>query len=203
MPKIIPDLGPRILETAARHFETKGYDATDMKTLATELGISVGTLYNYHASKPELFLAVSLLWKDQLNARMLARFEREDTSGAKLRAALLMLYEDMEAFTGIWKEFMRSGARFPAGSAVGERFKADNDQLYVAIQGLFHQVWKDRPHTGGLVDDPDGRLGQLMVGSIMQLVMNGNDDRQANREFVRRWIDFIAPADSEAHRNGL
>lgn len=193
MPKIIPDLGPRILETAARHFETKGFEATDMKGLATELGISVGTLYNYHSSKPELFLAVSVLWKEELSARMLERIDESDSAEAKLRAVLLMLYENMEAYTGIWKEFMRSGSVFQPGSPVGQRFKKDNDQLNQRIQELFRQVWKNHPNAQALVNDPEGRLAQLMVGSIMQLVMNGNEDREANQAFVLKWLDFIAP----------
>lgn len=199
MPKIIPDLGPRILEAAARHFETKGFDATDMKTLAAELGISVGTLYNYHASKPELFLAVSVLWKEKLSSRMLARVDEKDSAEAKLRAVLLMLYEDMQAFTGIWKEFMLSGARFQPGSPVGQRFKKDNEQLNVKIQELLREVWKNHPNTQALVDDPDNRLAQLMVGSIMQLVMNGTEEPQGNRAFVHHWINFIAPDPAPPH----
>ena len=193
MPKIIPDVGPRILDIAARHFESKGYEATDMKTLAAELKISVGTLYNYYASKPELFLAVSLLWKAELSERMLKRLDHEDSAVAKLRSTLLMLYEDMESYTGIWKEFMRSGAKFDPGSPVGQRFKKDNDQLHQRLQELFREVWKGHPNAQALVADPENRLAQLMVGSIMQVVMNGNDDLVANRAFVKNWIDFVAP----------
>ncbi len=193
MPKIIPDLAPRILLTAAKAFETKGFEGTDMKSLAAELGISVGTLYNYYASKPELFLAVSLLWKEELGIKMIARLDKKDSPQAKLREILLMLYENMEAFTGIWKEFMRSGARFEPQSAVGQRFKKDNDQLNSRIQDLFREVWKNHPNAQPLIDDPEDRLAQLMVGSIMQLVMNGNEDREANRAFVLNWIDFVAP----------
>jgi hypothetical protein len=32
--------------------------------------------------------------------------------------------------------------------------------------------------------------------------MNGNDDLEANRAFVKHWIDFIAP-DPAAQRKGL
>lgn len=194
MPKIIPDLGPRILETAARHFETKGFEATEMKALAAELGISVGTLYNYHASKPDLFLAVSLLWKEKLTSRMLKRLDQGDSAAAKLRAALLMLYEDMEAYTGIWKEFLRSGAVFQPGSPLGERFRKDNEPLNQRIQELFREVWKDRPNALPLIAEPGNRLARFMVGSIMQMVMNGTEDKEGTRAFVAKWIDFVAPA---------
>jgi len=193
MPKVIPDLANRILETAARHFEAKGFDGTDMKTLATELGISVGALYNYHPSKPELFLAVSAVWKNALTKRLLERMELETGAEAQLRSSLLMLYENMESFTGLWREFMRSGARFGPQSAVGTRFKKDSQELNSRLQGLFREVWKGHPNALALVEDPEARLAQIIVGSIMQLVMNGNDDRAANRAFVEHWINFLAP----------
>jgi len=193
MPKIIPDLAARILESAARRFETDGFAATDMKSLAAEVGISVGTLYNYYPSKPELFLEVSVHWKEKLSARMLARIDAPDGPEAKLRDTLLMLYDDMVQYTGIWKEFQRSGAAFKPGTPMGDRFRKDNDELNRGLQLLFQQVWKDHPHAQGLVDDPHGRLAQIMVGSIMQLVMNSGQGPESNREFVLHWIDFVAP----------
>jgi AcrR family transcriptional regulator len=193
MPKIIPDLGPRILRTAARHFETKGFAATDMKGLAAELGISVGTLYNYHASKPELFVAVSLLWKEELSARLIGRLDEADSATVKLRAVLMMLYDDMAAYTGLWKEFIRSGASGGPGSPHGERFKKDNDELHQRLQTLFRDVWKDHPNAEKLLADDKNRLGQLMVGSILQLAMGAGDDREGHRRFVEAWVDFVAP----------
>lgn len=194
MPKIIPDLSSRILETAARRFESEGFAATDMKSLAAELGISVGTLYNYYPSKPELFLEVSVHWKEKLSARMLTRLDAGDGAEAKLRDTLLMLFDDMVQYTGIWKEFMRSGAEFKPGSPMGDRFRKDNDALNQRLQQLFEEVWRGHPHARGLVDDPHGRLAQIMVGSIMQLVMNSGQSAESNREFVLHWIDFVAPA---------
>lgn len=196
MPKIIPELGPKILQAAARHFETKGYQGTDMKSLATELGISVGTLYNYYASKPELFLDVSLLWKAVLGERLLHLLDNDDAPAVKLRRTLFLMYEDMVAYTGRWREFTQSGAKFDRDSAIGRRFREDNEELYRRIQELLQLVWKDRPHTDEMLDDPVHRLAQVIVGSIMQLVMNPGNDPGANSDFVKHWIDFVAPLPS-------
>jgi AcrR family transcriptional regulator len=193
MPKIIPDLGPRILRAAAHQFEAKGFAATDMKSLATEVGISVGTLYNYYPSKPELFLAVSLLWKDELSARMLARLDEADTPVAKLRTVLQMLYDDMENFTGLWREFIRSGTGGGPGSPHAERFRKDNDALHQRLQDLLRDVWKGHPNSQRLLDDDGNRLARLMVTSVLQLAMGAGDDKPANRRFVEAWIDFVAP----------
>ncbi len=193
MPKIIPDLANRILETAARHFEAKGFDGTDMKTLAQELGISVGALYNYHPSKPELFLAVSEVWKSALTKRLLERMDASLSAEEKLRSTLLMLYENMESYTGLWREFLQSGAKFGPNSAAGTRFKRDSLELNRRVQDLFREVWRGHPNADALVNDPEARLAKIILGSIMQLLMTGNDDAPANRAFVEHWVNFLAP----------
>jgi AcrR family transcriptional regulator len=47
-----------ILETACEAFLTDGYAATSMSSIASKVGGSKATLYNYFASKEELFAAV-------------------------------------------------------------------------------------------------------------------------------------------------
>ncbi|MEI8094214.1 MAG: TetR/AcrR family transcriptional regulator [Spirochaetales bacterium] len=193
MPKIIPDLAPRILETAGHHFEAKGYEGTDMKSLAAELGISVGALYNYHPSKPELFMAVAARWKIDLTERLLRELDSSTDATLRLRTTLRMLYENMETFTGIWREFLSSGARFAPESPQAQVFRRDNEELNSRLQALFREVWRGHPNAAALVDDPQDRLAQIITGSIMQLVMNGQDDQAGTRAFVERWIDFLAP----------
>jgi len=48
------------------------------ETLSAEVGISLGTVYSCHASKPDLFLVVSLFWKEELSLRTLRRFDTTD-----------------------------------------------------------------------------------------------------------------------------
>lgn len=46
-----------IVETALRLFRERGFDATTMRAIATEAGVSVGNAYYYFASKDELVQA--------------------------------------------------------------------------------------------------------------------------------------------------
>jgi len=194
MPKIIPDLSNRILQTAAHHFEAKGYEATDIKSLAAELGISVGALYNYHPSKPELFVAVAARWKADLTSRLLENLASPTPADQRLRSTILMLYENMEAFTGIWREFLSTGERFAHDSPQNQGFRRDNKELNGRLQALFREVWARRPDSADLVNDPQDRLAQIVTGSIWQLVMNGQEDQAGTRAFVELWVDFLAPA---------
>jgi AcrR family transcriptional regulator len=48
----------KLLEVALRLFAVQGFEATSIRTIATEAGISLGLLYNYFKSKDELLEAI-------------------------------------------------------------------------------------------------------------------------------------------------
>ena len=60
MPKIVDHDVRRleILEQSFDLFADRGYSAVSMRQLATELGVSTGTLYHYFPNKPALFEAM-------------------------------------------------------------------------------------------------------------------------------------------------
>ena len=57
MPKIVDHDAQRaeMLDAAFELFADKGYAATSMRSLATGLGVSTGTLYHYFGSKDDIF----------------------------------------------------------------------------------------------------------------------------------------------------
>ncbi len=58
MPKIVPELRNKIVSTAANHFREKGFENTDMREIADEAGVAVGTIYLHFQNKETLFLHV-------------------------------------------------------------------------------------------------------------------------------------------------
>nr|WP_278001320.1 TetR/AcrR family transcriptional regulator [Clostridium botulinum] len=68
MPKIIRDIEEKISSASIRLFGEYGYEAVDMKLIAKESGVAVGTLYNYYSRKSELFLEVFIKsWEKTLS----------------------------------------------------------------------------------------------------------------------------------------
>lgn len=58
MPKIIKNVRDKIIYSATKRFETLDYDQVDMKGIASDAEIAVGTLYNYYSNKKDIFNAV-------------------------------------------------------------------------------------------------------------------------------------------------
>lgn len=74
-----------ILEVAAAAFKEVGYEKCSMNELAARVGGSKATLYNYFASKEELFVAVMLRGASQLRTAF-ESLQPADDLAATLRA---------------------------------------------------------------------------------------------------------------------
>jgi AcrR family transcriptional regulator len=78
----------RLLEAAAAHFATTGFDGASVDAVSLQAGYAKGTLYNYFRSKEELFGAVI----EEAARRAVARYAAAGTEGST-RARLLALAE--------------------------------------------------------------------------------------------------------------
>lgn len=83
-----------IIEVAQRHFEEKGYEATQIKDIVSEMGVAQGLFYYYFKSKDEVFAAVAESYANALLKKMSETIEKYDTS-------LEQLYGIVDAFAEV------------------------------------------------------------------------------------------------------
>ena len=57
MPKKIPDVKKKILQSAERLFNSYSYEDVDMRLIAKEAGVSVGTVYYHFSDKSGIFMS--------------------------------------------------------------------------------------------------------------------------------------------------
>jgi AcrR family transcriptional regulator len=60
----------RIVDAAVDLLMSRPYDKIQMRDVAGDAGVALGTLYRYFSSKEHLFAAVLLKWADRLEARV-------------------------------------------------------------------------------------------------------------------------------------
>jgi AcrR family transcriptional regulator len=82
-----------ILEAARKVFDTKGYEATTIDAVALAAGVSKGNIYNYFASKQELFKQVFL--EDQTIVDFQAVLAGEATATRKLDGMLDLWFHQL------------------------------------------------------------------------------------------------------------
>jgi len=84
-----PSRRAALLEAAARLFDERGYHGTSIRDIASATGVTPGAIYNHHASKARLLLAVY----EEGVRRIAERVEGAVAAGASPRARLLAAAE--------------------------------------------------------------------------------------------------------------
>src|SRR5712691_10149189 len=98
-----------ILESAKRLFVRKGFAEATMQDIATDAGVSAGSIYRYFASKEELIRAVTEECEQQYEAlfsgaEALATLRIAATDGARLLAVQMGEEVDIDA---TWQMLLR------------------------------------------------------------------------------------------------
>jgi AcrR family transcriptional regulator len=132
-----------LLAAAKRFFATKGYENTSMQDLATEVGVPVGSVYTYFASKQALLTAViEEGWADFLNqlSRGLSAYGNSDEGVSAplqklaflIRAALPGLFSDVDLISILFAEAGRTS-----------NLEAKLDQLTEMVISIIEAYQKD------------------------------------------------------------
>lgn len=104
MPKIIKDIKPKIINAAKELFEVESYENIDMRTIAKNSNIAVGTLYNHFPNKEALFLNIlELSWKDTIE-----KLYNIDLSKESVNEVITLLYDSISRRKGLGLIMMRS-----------------------------------------------------------------------------------------------
>ena len=149
-----------ILQIARESFLEDGYAATSMSSIAVKLGGSKGTLYNYYASKEELFAAV--MTAHCAVAR--TRFERLDVKSGPLEERLRRFgeaYLDVvldEEFLAVHRLVTGESGRFPEIGATFYEAAGKRGKSWLA------DVFASEMEAGSIrADDPD-KAARLFLG---------------------------------------
>lgn len=107
MPKIIQDVEERILFQAEELFRLQGYPHCDLRQIARQADIAVGTIYHYYKNKEDLYIHVmAYSWRktiEQLSVLASEDLNPEDL----LKRMILLLVKDIgsrKPLSGVWTE---------------------------------------------------------------------------------------------------
>jgi AcrR family transcriptional regulator len=74
----------RVIEAAMRLAGDGGYDAVQMRDVATEANVALGTIYRYFASKDHLLAACQVEWSKEIRERLAQRPPQGDTTSERV-----------------------------------------------------------------------------------------------------------------------
>ena len=132
----LQDKRTQIIEAATRLFARRGYAGANISQIAAEAGIGKGTIYEYFASKEDLFFAV-FEWYMQASGKQ-ASVKVSALGGSAtdrllaLSDSILGLWDDIEDVFTLTMEFWAASA----SSQIRDRFKAAFRELYAEFRHI-------------------------------------------------------------------
>lgn len=174
MPKIIKNIEQKIFVSAFDLFGTEGYKSVDMKSIAQNAGIGVGTLYNYYPNKKSLFLNVlESSWEDTI-LKVGQSLSPKYSSRENIRKFVEVYYGEIEKRKGMGRIITR------------EKDFAANKSLFKDIQDKLSELLVRNIQNG--LDDhmfiEDTRLGDALAVVINMNVDLYPDERDKNIDFI-------------------
>ena len=155
----------RIIEAGLSLLRTHDHHQIQMKDVAAEAGVALGTVYRYFQSKDHLFAEVLASWAGQLRTNVERRPLKGQSNAERLTD---VLQRSMRAFQS-WPQLARvvmalESSEDPFTREIFARNMARNTDIYVeAVQGLPDDVTADLVRVAASVFDL--QLRQWVVGS--------------------------------------
>jgi TetR/AcrR family transcriptional regulator, cholesterol catabolism regulator len=155
----------RIVEAGLSLLRTHEHNQIQMKDVAAEAGVALGTVYRYFQSKDHLFAEVLAYWAAELRTNVERRPLRGSSNAERLTD---VLHRSMRAFQS-WPQLARvvmalEASEDPFTREIFARNMARNTEIYVeSLRDLPPDVARDVVHVASSVFDL--QLRQWVVGA--------------------------------------
>lgn len=187
------DTRDRLTAAALRLFRDDGYQATTMRRIADEAGLSLGNAYYYFSGKDELvhelYVSVQREHRDVALPRLVERAPLADN----LRAALHAGLDVMTPYHGFGTTFVQQA--LPASSSASPFSAESGNARAMAVDLMEHVVATSKVRVpSGLRDRLPDLLWLLYLGVTLHWVVDPSPEVQRTRLLV----DRLAPVVSKA-----
>jgi AcrR family transcriptional regulator len=178
MPKVIDKVEEKINNSAFRLFGKNGYNNITMKMVAQDVGISVGTLYNYYSNKEDLFLNSFKQSFGQIYFA-LNNIIKKSKNPYKF---ISVLYNEIVRLKGFSMELIRSKINH-------EMVDELKNHLLILMRSLIYQA--EEKGDLQIPDRDKDRVIRLLILAIYDFAQEFPDDKQGNIDFISRLIQKI------------
>lgn len=129
----------RIVSAALRLLEHGEYEKIQMRDIAQEADVALGTMYRYFASKEHLFAAVLVVWSDSLRRRVHRQPLAGDDPGARLddlMGRVLNAFDRLPQFLRLIIALQSTPDRY--AREMYDEFSAHTGQTFVDAIAVLH-----------------------------------------------------------------
>jgi AcrR family transcriptional regulator len=178
----------RLVDAALRLFREDGFQATTMRRIATEAGVSLGNAYYYFASKDDLVDELYLVVQREHRELAGPRLRRGATLTENLRVVLHAGIDVMTPYHGFGSSFLTVALPPSARSSPFSAESAAARQQAIGLMREVVSISRGRP-SGVLLD----RLPTLLWLAYLGVTVHWATDSSPEQARTRQLIDGVTP----------
>ncbi|MGL5675467.1 MAG: TetR/AcrR family transcriptional regulator [Cellulosilyticaceae bacterium] len=197
MPKIIPDIDERIEASALALFNAYDYNQVDMKMIAKNCHIAVGTLYNYYPNKRQLFIHILRKTWQATAAALDEVCTTYDSPEEKLSHGIEVLYDDSVPRRGMVKHIYKILSGLESDDEMLELFGL----LFSRVVKLFEPFEKKSFSCNH--EMIDAYLSKSLILIIQKTIIANPTAREDNLHFIQDFFYNSLHVDLTLKKNYL
>lgn len=173
-----------IMRVSRKIVSEKGLPALNMRALAKECGIALGTLYNYYSDKDELVVAaIESVWQDILE-------KSAPDSGVRFSQYVTQIYARILSGLKDYPDFFAAHSISVAGSAKGKA-RGTMERCFSKICGELHAALREDKNVDRSIFSETFREEDLIehiLDTITISIINGKPDCATLTEILDRLL---------------
>lgn len=178
----------RLVETALRLFRTEGFQATTMRRIASETGVSLGNAYYYFDSKDDLVHELYLSVQREHRDRALPLLRPGAPLAANLRVVLHTGLDAMAGYHDFGAAFVQTA--LPAASRTSPFSAESTPARDQAIDLMTHAVSLSQHRPTKALQE---RLPTLLWLTYLGVTLHWVADSSPRQVRTRRLVDGVSP----------
>jgi AcrR family transcriptional regulator len=189
MPKVLPDIQNRILSTAETHFDQHGFENTEMREIANELDISVGTIYLHFQNKEELYRQVIFHNWRKTQVKLIDLAQSRQPAGEAFREMLIQLADDMAAkqsHHNLWMEIGTLHHHLFAQMKTTDHFSMMRESISEAFNMVLRRIVVERQMK--IAEQTCRQLGSFTFIMVVDVCMKETENIKEQINLIEKLI---------------
>jgi len=183
----------QLVETALRLFRDEGFQATTMRRIASESGVSLGNAYYYFASKDDLVHELYVVVQQEHRARALPLLQEGAPLAENLRTVLHTGLDVMLPYHGFGTSFVQLA--LPTASRTSPFSAESTDARAMAVDLMRHTMTVSHQRPSSALQE---RLPTLLWLVHLGVTLHWVTDSSPDQARTRMLVDGVAPLVSKA-----
>ena len=169
-----------IIETAKKILLEGGYDKLNMRNVAKECGIAIGSIYNYYPTKSELIVAMMTEYWDEFFIFM------KEIESLQFFDGLRSMFFKLEDFVKVFREVWLKPDLYKSKDSVNKGVKKEHEYLFKIQLFIEKKLIEEFPNN--LEEISPREFSTFIISNFMSMLQNKRFSYESFEKIIKKLL---------------